>query len=175
MKNKSYGQTTEYNVYLGGGEPLGVATVELPNFESVSETLSGAGLGGEVEAAVTGLFKPMSCKLTFNKKTSNYAKLLTPVGHELDLRASVQGLNSESGAYEHDPERIALRTLPKKFTLGKFEVGKAQENEVEFEIVYVKLIVNGEEYLEFDKFNYIFVVDGTDYMSDIRRNIGMES
>lgn len=173
MKNKSFGLTTEYSVYLNGGDCLGVANVELPNFEYMTETLSGSGLGGEVEAA-SPLVKSMTAKLTFNKKTSNYIKLMAPKGHHLDLRASVRGLDTADSTFSEDPERIVLRTLPKKFNLGKWDRGKKQENEIEFEVVYVKLVVDGDEVLEYDKFNYIFTVNGTDYMADIRNNIGME-
>ncbi len=173
MKNKSYGTTTEYSVYLNGGESLGTATVELPKFEHITETLSGAGLGGEVDAP-SPLFKAMTAKLTFNKKTSNYAKLLAPVGHHLDLRASVRGLNTADSTFGDTPERIVLRTLPKNFDLGKWETGKKQENGVEFGVIYVKLVVDGKDVLEFDKFNYKYVVNGTDYLAEIRTNIGME-
>ena len=172
--NKAIGLTDEFNVYLNGGEPLGTATVELPEFEYLTETLTGAGLGGELEVPVVGLFKSMTAKLTFNKRTSNFIKLMAPTGHQLDLRLSTQGFNPSDSKFTHTAERIVLRTIPKKGTIGKLEVGKPQGNEIEFGVTYVKLVIDGKDSIEYDKLNYKYVVDGTDYMAEIRKNIGME-
>ncbi|MBI9112249.1 phage major tail tube protein [Maridesulfovibrio ferrireducens] len=172
--NKAIGLTGRFSVYLGTGTSLGTATVELPDFEAITETLTGAGLGGELEMPVVGLFKPMTVKLSFNKKTSNYIKLLAPEGHHLDLRISTQGYKGSEGKFTHTPERIVLRTLPKKSTLGKLEVGKPQGNEIELGVIYVKLVIDGKDAIEYDKLNYKYVVDGVDYMAKIRSNIGME-
>ncbi len=175
MLNKTIGQTVEYNVYMDGGTSLGVASVELPELESMTETIKGAGLGGEVEMPTVGLMKPMKAKLTFNRKTSNYVKLLAPRGRQLDCRICVQGLQEQTGLFAQMPEKITMRTLPKKATLGKIEAGKPQENEVELEVIYLKLTISGKEALEFDKFNYIYKVDGMDYMQPVRAGLGMEA
>ena len=173
MKNSAYGQTVDYRVYREG-TPLGVAKFEPPKFKALKEKIEGAGLGGGFEAAVVGMFDSMTCKLTFNKKTSSYLKLLAPESHHLEMRASVQGIDSGTLAFGQESERIVIRTMPGDFDLGKLEQGKAQENELEYGVTYVKVEVDGKEYLEYDRLNYIFKVDGNDYMQTIRSNMGME-
>ena len=53
-----------YNVYDGGDRMIGISgEVELPNFEAMTETLSGSGILGELEDPVTGHFSSMTIKI----------------------------------------------------------------------------------------------------------------
>ena len=57
-----------YNVYDDRANRLiGISgEVELPNFEAMTETLSGSGILGEVEDPVTGHFSSMTMKIPFS-------------------------------------------------------------------------------------------------------------
>ena len=167
-------KTIAYNVYLDSAELLGLADVELPSPEQLSETVSGAGISGEYESPTLGHTKSMSCKRKFRSKTSSYYKLLAPRAHELDLRASVQIHDSATGQIVSDPERILVRGVPKRPTLGKWETGKAQDADMELEVLYLKVIQGGEEVLEIDKLNYVYRVGGTDYLASVRTDLGKE-
>jgi len=167
-------KTIAFNVYLGGAELMGVADVELPSPEQIAETVSGAGIAGEYESPTLGHTKSMVAKFKFRSKTSGYFKLLAPQAHELDLRASVQVHDSATGKLGSEPERALIRGIPKKPGLGKWESGKAQDADVELEVLYLKLVQNGDEVLEVDKLNYIYRVNGTDYLATVRRDLGKE-
>ena len=55
-----------FRVYLDGSDLLGVASVELPSLESMSDTVSGAGIAGEVESPILGHFGSMTVTLTLS-------------------------------------------------------------------------------------------------------------
>ena len=56
--------------------------------------------------------------------------------------------------------------------MGKMETGKQMETATEFEVYYLKLVVDGKDKIEIDKLNYIFVVDGVDYLKDVNSQLG---
>ena len=56
-----------YNVYNDASKLVGVSgDVELPDFEAITETIEGAGVLGEIEAAATGQFSSMTIKIPFS-------------------------------------------------------------------------------------------------------------
>lgn len=167
-------KTIAYNVYKQGAELLGVADPELPSIELMTETMSGAGIAGEIETPTLGQTKSLSLKLKFRSKTASYFKLLNPGMHELDLRASIQVQDTAAGTLTSEPERILVRGMNKKAALGKWETGKPQDADVELEVSYLKIVQNGQEVLEVDKLNFIFRVNGTDHLATVRNDLGKE-
>ncbi|MFW5487656.1 MAG: phage major tail tube protein [Desulfovibrio sp.] len=172
--NKIPEKTIAFNVYKDGAVLMGVATVDLPQLQSMTETLSGAGIAGEIDSPTLGHFQSMTVKLSFRTKTANFVKLQAPESHHLDLRAAVQHHDGGSGTIGATPERIILRGMPKSASFGKFETAKPQDSEIELEVTYLKLVQDGKEVLEMDKLNFIFMVDGTDYLTAVRSALGVE-
>ena len=172
--NKIPEKTIAFNVYRDGTVLMGVATVELPQLQAMTETISGAGIAGEIDSPTLGHFQSMTAKLSFRTKTSNFVQLSAPVSHHLDLRAAVQHHDGGTGKIEAGAERVVLRGMPKVSSFGKYETAKPQDSEVELETTYLKLVQDGEETLELDKLNYIFKVDGTDYLESVRSALGKE-
>ena len=55
-----------FNVYDGESKALmGIATVDLPEIEAMSDTVSGAGIAGEVESPILGHFGSMTTTFTW--------------------------------------------------------------------------------------------------------------
>ena len=160
-------------VYKDGEELIGVADVELPEIENLTETISGLGIAGEVESPVLGHFKGMTLKLKWRAETPAAAKLFAPKAHQLDIRASIQEWDQDAGTYSTYPVKVVVKAIPKKGQLGKLEPGKPQDAEQEFEVNYIKVWVKGEEKLEIDKYNFICKIDGVDYLESVRRDLGM--
>jgi Phage tail tube protein FII len=164
-----------FQVYNADGVIVGVADVELPGIEFLTETLSGAGIAGEIDSPVIGHTKSMSAKIKFRTKTRQAVALLAPKRHLLDLRASIQSRSvGDEGGLTNTPERVVLRGVSKKSALGKFETGKPQDADLEFEVDYLKVVLNGATVLEIDKESMVFAVDGTDYLQAVRSDLGME-
>lgn len=159
-------------VYREGERLVGIADVELPEIEFVTETVSGLGVAGEVESPTLGHFKPMVLKLKWRTKTPAAAQLLAPKAHQLDIQASIQEWDQDKGTYATYPVKVVVKAIPKKGSLGKLEPGKPQDAEQEFEVTYIKVWVKGQEMIEADKYNFIYKVDGVDYLESVRRDLG---
>ena len=59
------GLNISYTVYEDAIEKLGVTEATLPDLEYMSETLSGAGIGGEIEEVLIGMMSAMTTTLNF--------------------------------------------------------------------------------------------------------------
>ncbi len=165
---------TDASVYRDGNVLLGVGSLELPDFEYMTESIAGLGIAGEVDAPVVGHFKSMSVKIKWNTTTESATSLLAPQAHQLEVYGSIQCYDAGSGTYEHQPVKVLLKAPPKKVGIGKMEPGKKMEPETELEVYYLKLWQNGTEMVELDKFNYVFSILDEDYFAKIRENLGKD-
>ena len=88
--NKVPERLINFRVYNDGNDLLGVANVDLPSIEAMSDTVSGAGIAGEVESPILGHFGSMTATFTWRTITPELAKLANQKAHALDLRGSQQ-------------------------------------------------------------------------------------
>lgn len=175
MKGNMPEKVVQFNAYDGGKCFVGLVDVELPNVQMQSETISGAGISGELDAPTLGHTGAMTCKLKFRTKTKHASKLFAPRSQQIELRASVQSRSvGEGGSLVTSPEKIVLRGMPKGFNLGKLENGKPEDSDLELAVDYIKVFLDGEAVLEIDKLACVFMVDGVDYLASVRSDIGME-
>lgn len=152
--------------------PLGLADVDLPSFQAMTETTAGAGIAGEVENPVVGKYQSMTLTLNWRLTTTNTTTLAAPMAHSLDIRAAHQYYEAAGGRFQFRSMRIWAKCVPKNTELGKAEPGKMMGSRSEFEINYIKIELDGEVVIEVDKYNFICVVHGVDYMTDIRQILG---
>jgi uncharacterized protein len=171
MSNPIPEKLINFRVYLEGDNLIGVADVELPKLKAMTETVSGAGIAGEVESPVIGHFESMTTTINFRTLNADAGTLATPKAHLLDFRGSQQVY--DSGAYGTGAVRVTMKAIPKQVDLGKFKVGAPTETSDEFEVVYLKLYVNGKERVEIDKYNSIARFDGVDVLEDVRKDLGI--
>ena len=65
-----------FNSYGAGRKYVGVSNeVTLPNFESMTETIDGAGIAGEIEEAIEGAFGSLETETTFGNISREYFDL----------------------------------------------------------------------------------------------------
>ncbi len=164
---------TNAKVYKDGVDQLGVATVESPDFEAMTESITGLGIAGEMDIPVAGHFKSMTLKIKWNVVTDKAVVLLQPVAHHLEIRGNIQSLDAGTGTFVNKAVKLVAKSMPKKVGIGKFEPGKKMEPETELELYYYKLWIGGVELVELDKLNFIFVLNGVDQLAEVRANLGM--
>ena len=143
---------TNAKIYRDGIDLLGVASVELPDFEYLTESLTGLGISGEMDIPVAGQFKALPLKIKWNVPTASATSLLEAVGHYLEARGSIQQLDPGTGT---------------------FEPAKKMESESELELYYLKLSIDGTELVEIGKFDFICRINGVDVLADVRNHLGM--
>lgn len=162
---------TNFNAYNDGNKLVGTVDVEMPEIAYMTDTISGAGIAGEIETTVIGHLQSMTTTLTWRTVTKAAGVLAAPRVHAIELRGSQEVFDQAAGTKRAQPLRIAMRVQPKNLSLGSLEVGSTTGSESEFEVSYLKVALDGEEFIEIDKYNFICKIDGTDYLADVRDNI----
>lgn len=162
-----------FRVYADNNDLLGIATVELPELEAMSDTVSGAGIAGEVESPVLGHFGSMTTTFTWRTLEKEAISLSSQKAHAVEIRGSQQVYDAANGEYKTVAVRCALRIVPKTVSLGSFEPGAATDTEQEFEVLYLKLFIAGKSVCEIDKYNYISKFGNEDALASVRRDLGL--
>jgi len=172
MSNMVPEKLINFRVYNETKTLLGMADAQLPSLEAMTDTVKGAGIAGEVESPVLGHFSSMSVTLNWRTVMNDLAGLAVQKSHQLELRGAQQVYDAGKGAYTVVPIKAVVKAVPKKTDLGKLEVGATQDSSWEGEVNYLKLFINNEERIELDKFNFIFKVNGVDYLADVKTALG---
>jgi uncharacterized protein len=161
-----------FNVYDDTERIIGVSgEIALPNLEAMSETISGAGLLGEIDSANPGHFGSLSIEIPFRVLFQKSFTLLKYTGRNLYLRANQQSYDAATGRLVQSGLKITLRTAPKGLNLGTLANGASSETTNTLEILYIKVEVDGVVLLELDKLNFVYIVDGIDMLADIKKYI----
>lgn len=164
---------TNYNMYGDARRLVGVTgDVTLPNFEPVTQTISGAGIAGEVEVPVPGNFKSMSVEVPFRVIDPDMFTLASASGYiSLTLRESQQINDISQGGVTQQGVRIEIRGMLKGLDLGKATAGGATDSKLTVEIAFIAIYIDNVEKIYLDKFNYICRVNGVDILAAARANI----
>lgn len=162
-----------FRVYNSNNDLLGIATVDLPELEAMTDTVSGAGIAGEVDSPVLGHYASMTTTFTWRTIEKAAMALSRQASHSVDVRGSQQVYDAANGEYSTVPVRAAMKITPKNTTLGTFETGATTDTEQEFEVLYLKLFVNNKAVVEIDKFNYIAKFGDKDSLASVRADLGL--
>lgn len=162
-----------YKVYNEKNDLFGVATVELPEVAFMSETVSGAGIAGEVESPTLGHTEAMSMSISWRTIEKAAIELATQEAHKLEIRGSQQVFDAGRGVYETVAVRVSATVVPKTFSLGSFEPGATTDTEQEFEVLVLRVYVGGKELFHHDKFNFVTKINGKDAFESVRKDLGM--
>ena len=160
-----------FNLYMKGNRLIGVTSeVSLAELSAITNTISGAGIAGEIESAVIGMFGSMKQEIPFRMLSKDMLKLYNPLEPiELTLRASEQSTVRGSGAIDFQGMRVVFRGRPISVKLGTMKQGGQMDSSVTLELDYIMIEVDGETMFELDKLNDVFVVDGVDILEKVRK------
>ena len=162
-----------FRVYNDSNDLLGIATVDLPEIEAMTETVSGAGIAGEVESPLLGHYGSMTTTFTWRTIESSAMELCKQKAHAVEVRGSQQVYDAANGTYSTAAIRVSMRITPKNITLGTLEPGATTDTEQEFEVLYLKVYVRNKEVLEIDKYNYKAKFGDEDILSSVRSDLGL--
>ena len=162
-----------FRIYGDGTDMLGTADLTLPKMDAMTDTVKGAGIAGEVEVPVRGNFKSSELQAKWRTIDPNAAKLFTQTSHDIDCRGAFQVQDPGTGALDVQAVKLFCRVMPKGFELGKFEVAKMTDTTTSFEVLYLKLTINGKVVMELDKLNSVCKIGDTDLMADVREALGL--
>ena len=159
----------KYNLYNEAERLLGAGDeVPLPDFEAMSDTISGAGILGEVEDPTVGYFGNQEMEIPFrvvDKEAVDMMDMTTAV--HLTLRGAQQTTDT-AGNIEFRPMRVVVRGRCKKFSPGKVKAGSAMDTKITLTVLYIMIELDGEQMVELDKFNEVFKIRGVDILAKIK-------
>lgn len=163
---------TNFSAWEDATNWLGVVDVEMPSFETLTETIKGAGIAGEYNSSVKGHFGGQTVKLNWRTMTPESAKLSEPKVHALDFRGNQQIFDPNNGYIDQEVV-VKTRCVPVNYNPGKFATAASTETANEFEVHYIKIMIGGKTVTEYDKFNFVYIVNGKDHLEEVRKNLGL--
>ncbi len=158
-----------YNIYRSGNRLLGAGDeLSLPDFEAQAETVTGAGILGEIAEPTVGYFGDQSMDIPFrlfDDEAAGMIDALNPI--QLEIRGAAQVLDSE-GATQFKGIRVAVRGRPTKLALGSLKAGNGMDSAITLSLTYIRIELDGKEVLELDKLNFVYRQNGVDMLEKIK-------
>lgn len=158
-----------FNVYKDGATLVGLSgDVTLPNFEALSETISGPGILGELDDPTIGHFGAQELEVPFRNITEDTFGLMNP-GDDVNitLRGAIQ-VTSNTGTVDYVGMRVVVRGKCKAFTPGTVKQGGAMGASVKLELSYILIELDGNPMVELDKLNTVYKINGVDILEKPR-------
>lgn len=163
---------TNFAIYEDAKDYYGLSEVEFPGIALLTEEIKGAGIAGNIESVVIGHLEAMTCKFNFRTVTEAAIKLTEPRIHNIDCRVAQQVHNTRSGQTTQESVKHIMRTMPKKLTPGKAAPASTADVSGEHAVYYYAIWKNGKKVTELDPMNFICLINGTDYLAEVRKALG---
>lgn len=147
---------------------VGAGSATLPEINKKIETLTGAGLGGDIEIPIEGQFEAMTANIKFTN-ICNGMILEDGKVMEINIKAALQEADTET----HETGEIktlsaSMKGRVKSLKPGEVAPGTKAEAEIEMTVTYYKLEIDGKELYEIDKLNNIGRINGNDLAQAVR-------
>ncbi|HAN86982.1 MAG TPA: phage tail protein [Firmicutes bacterium] len=161
-----------FAVYEDSMEYVGMAEAQLPDLTTLTQTISGAGIAGNIEAVILGHFEEMTLTLNFRTTTEQAIRLSEPRRHQIDLRVAQQVEDTVAGQVRVQAVKHLFVVVPKKETGGSIAPASQQDASGEYAVRYWATFIDGRKVREIDPLNFIFMVNGKDYLREVKASLG---
>jgi hypothetical protein len=160
-----------YALYEGETEFIGITQVELPSLEFLTQTVTGAGIAGEIESVLIGQMKAMSMTLKHTVLTKQGIVLSTPNMHTWELREVQQTVRS-NGALAPTGVKHIFKAFPKQMDGGSLKPQSPSDPNTVASVLYWAEYRDGQKIMELDPLNNICYMNGVDYLDSVRKALG---
>ena len=161
-----------FQVYENATEYYGMAEVGLPEISNITNDVQGAGISGTFESVVLGHLEAMTLTLNFRTLVRDALKLLEPRDHQIDLRVAQQDKDTVSGQTVVTALKHVFVCKPKSLNPGAVAPASPADASGEYAVTYWATFINGVKTLEIDILNFIYFVNGKDYLAEVRAALG---
>jgi len=161
-----------FNVYNDANRVVGTTgEIALPNLQAMTAAISGAGILGEYNTAVIGMFQSIAPEIPFRMIDKDFFMMLnTGEQSKIVLRSSVQQRNRQTGGtLSTQAMRIVYRGHPTAANLGTVKRGDLMNASITMELTYILIEMGGVVMLELDKLNSVYKVNGKDLLGAIMK------
>lgn len=161
-----------FEVYEDGNNYCGTTQATLPNIAFIVQQINGAGLAGNVDVPILGMMEAMELGLNFRSPTDAAKSLAAPRAHHIDLRVAAQYWDSVAAEYGIEADKYVMTVRPKAMNPGNLQPATPADTANTFSVMYYAGYKDGQKIWEIDPVNYICIVDGVDYLADVRKALG---
>lgn len=161
-----------FRVYNDEARVMGTTgEVNIAKLQAMTATVSGAGILGEYNTAVVGMFQSMAQEIPFRMIDRDYFNMLNSGEQsKIVLRSSVQQRNRAAGnTLSTQAMRFVFRGHPTEANFGTIKIGDLMNASITLELTYLLAEIGGETMLELDKLNSVYKVNGKDLLADIMK------
>ena len=164
--------TAQLNVFVDGGtKELGLSEVTYPNLAALAETITGAGIMGEIEIPSRGHFSAMEFLMNFRAMLDNPLNYAVGKTYNFDCRTAQSFEDSTTYQRGDAKERLSVIGPIKSITPGKRAPNATWDASIAVAVRRLELFVDGKQIWEWDAYNYIYKVNGVDQYAEIRAAI----
>lgn len=161
-----------YDMYEDVTEYYGSTEITMPNLQNITQIISGAGIAGNVETALLGFVDVMTMGIKFRTATAAAIRLAEPRRHRLDLRVIHQAEDTSTGEITHPAIKYVVSVVPKSLNLGSVKPASPADVSGEYSVKYLAMYLDGKKVTEIDPLNFIYMVNGVDYLADLKNAVG---
>ena len=165
------GNVIAHKVVVDGKDVDDNVSCQLPSIEIQTGEIKGAGILGTIDMPATGQVGSMTFSMSQRSINKNAADLAKPGIQNIELRFN-QDVRNSNGQIVPEGTKVFISGVNKKYDPGKVESNATMDGSIEFEVLRYRQVVNGVETLLIDKLNYIYKVNGIDYMEKVRATLG---
>lgn len=161
------GSVIAHKVLGDGVEVDDNVSCQLPSIEVQTGEIKGAGILGTIDMPATGQISSMTFAMSMRSINRRAASLARPGIQNIELRFAKDALTAD-GQMVPEGTKIFITGVNKKYDPGKVETPSTMDGSIEFEVLRYRQVIAGIETLLIDKRNYIYKIDGVDYMQQVR-------
>lgn len=163
----------QYAVYEDGTEYLGLARVQLPNYNYKTHTVNGVGMAGDVTVPVIGHMDALTCTIEFLDSPTSARKLNEMRRHIIDIRVAHEAYNPTSGEFEVHRHKHVLEIAPLQMTQGNLAPHSQQGTQNQYTVFKEEDYIDDVLVQKYDPLNYSHIDNsGTDRLADVRTALG---
>lgn len=161
------------SLFIGGSNnEFATGDITLPNFTNLSDTLSGAGILGEVDVPTPGHYSSMQLGISWRTIDKDSLLLVGTDIKSIEARGAFSEFNTSTSVIEHRAFKGVFRGMGKEFDLGSLVLNSATNTTTNVELTYAKIFIDGAEVFELDKLNSVCRINGVDVLLDINKILG---
>ena len=165
--------TINYEVYEDNNAYVGITETAMPDISFLNESISGAGIAGNIDAVITAMIDAMNVTLNFVHASAATAKLAEPKRHRLTFRAAEQYEDPVAATLGVKAVKHVMECIPKGYKFGTHKPAGSNGGSTEMAVRYWACYAKEKKILELDPLNNIIFINGTDYAAPVRKAMGL--
>ena len=158
-----------FAVYKGNNQldRLGIVKATMPKIEFNKETVTVAGILGDIKKGGIGNTKEYDVSIEFLNASKEHFDLLDPNGTLLTFRGQIQTTSGTKAM------KVVIKAETNGLELGDFEASKKMGTKLEVTTPYLYIEIDGDEVFEHDKENMVYRVKGKDMLLKYKKDLGL--